>query len=170
MAAFGRYQTVRELHRTGYTTVYSACDQASDEETFAVKLYQPSALLQEREQAKTEIAMFLNSARIQQEVAAGGAQHWAPIYEHGLTSEGAFYVTDRYDRSLQQLIDGRLRISTQSLHAIVEAIAQGLVELKNARGRPHGNLKAANVLIRGTGGMAQAELVLCDPLPDDHVD
>ena len=170
MTVFGRYETVRELHRSGFTVLYSGRAAADPAEKFAVKLFQPSPLLLETGQVKAESELFLSSARIQQKTAASGAQYWAPVYECGSIPDGAFYVTDKYDRSLQQLIDVRVALTAQALCEIVESVAKGLVELKRACGRPHGNLKATNILIAGEGDVSQATIVLSDPLPDEHID
>jgi len=170
MTSFGRYETVRELHRSGFTVLYSGRAAADPAEKFAIKLFQPSPLLLETEQVRTESGLFLNSARIQQKTASGGAQYWAPVYECGSIPDGAFYVTDKYDRSLQQLIDVRVALTAQALCEIVESVAKGLLELKQACGRPHGNLKATNILIAGEGDISQAKIVLSDPLPDEHID
>jgi hypothetical protein len=73
MASFGRYQTVRELHRGAYTTVYSAQEEAgSPGQEFCVKVFQPSALLLDKSRAKAETDLFLNRARVQQKVAVRG--------------------------------------------------------------------------------------------------
>ena len=83
MASFGRFETIRELHRTGFTVVYSGQEAASPEEKFALKIFQPSSLILEEDKVKTESDRFLNSACVQQKVAASGAQHWAPVYDCG---------------------------------------------------------------------------------------
>ena len=170
MSSFGRFESVRELHRTGFTVVFSGREAASNEEKFAIKLFQPSSLMLGEEQVQTESNRFLNSARIQKKLADGGAQHWAPVYDCGSNPEGTFYTTDKYDRSLQQLIDGRIKVSAQVLHTIIESIVKGLIELKEVCQRPHGNLKATNVLIVGTGDISQTKIVLSDPLPNEQVD
>jgi len=171
MSSFGCFESVRELHRTGFTVVYSGREAASNEDNkFAIKIFQPSSLMLEEEQAKTESRRFLSSARIQKKVGASGAQYWAPVYDCGSNLEGTFYTTDKYDRSLQQLIDGRIKVSAQILHTIIESIVKGLIELKEECGRPHGNLKATNVLIVGTGDISQTKIVLSDPLSDEQID
>ncbi|MHC4437106.1 MAG: formylglycine-generating enzyme family protein, partial [Planctomycetota bacterium] len=170
MARFGRFESVHELHRTGVAVIYSGQEAAGHEEKFALKIFQPSPLILGEDVLKSESDLFLNSAGIQQKVAASGARHWAPIYECGSIPDGAYYVTDKYDRSLQQLLDGRLRISGPVLHAIVESIVMGLIELKEECGRPHGNLKATNVLIAGTGEISQTRVVLSDPSSDEQFD
>ena len=170
MATFGRFETVREIHRTGYTTVYTGRSPESTAEQFAIKVFQPPSLLLEAGQAKTEIDLFLKGIEAQQKVAAGDAQHWAPVHEHGSSPGSAFYVTEKYERSLQQLIEVRLKLSSKVLSTIVESVAKGLMELKESCGRPHGNLKATNVLISGTEDISQGKIVLCDPLPDELTD
>ncbi|HUW19629.1 MAG TPA: SUMF1/EgtB/PvdO family nonheme iron enzyme [Sedimentisphaerales bacterium] len=170
MASFGRYETVRELHRTGFTVVYSGRDAAGQAEEFAIKAFQPSLLLLAEERVKAESELFLSSARAQQKVASGERKHWAPVHECGLTDEGAFYVSDQYSRSLQQLIDVRIRLDAWALHAVIESVVRGLIELKEGCGRPHGNLKPTNVLIAGAGDISETTIVLSDPLPDEHID
>jgi hypothetical protein len=170
MATFGRFEAVREIHRTGYTTVYTGRSPESTAENFVIKVFQPPALLLEGGQAKAEIELFLKSTETQQKASAGDAQHWAPVHQHGPSPEGAFYVTEKYEHSLQQLIDIRLKLSGKVLSAIVESVAKGLIELKESCGRPHGNLKATNVLISGTEDISQGKIVLCDPLPDELID
>ncbi|HUU20664.1 MAG TPA: SUMF1/EgtB/PvdO family nonheme iron enzyme [Sedimentisphaerales bacterium] len=170
MTSIGRYETVHELHHSGFTVLYSGRAADDPAEKFAIKVFQPSTFLLETEQVKNESELFLSSAHVQQKTAAGDAQYWAPIYECGSIPDGAFYVTDKYDHSLQQLIDVRVALTTQALCEIVESVAKGLVELKQACGRPHGNLKATNILIAGEGDISQAKIALSDPLPEEHID
>jgi formylglycine-generating enzyme required for sulfatase activity len=170
MATFGRFEAVREIYRMGYTAVYTGRSPESTEEKYAIKILQPPALLLEAEQVKTQIDLFLKSADLQQKVAAAGAPHWAPVHECGSTAEGAFYVTEKYEHSLQRLVDVRLKLSGEALGGVVESVARGLLELKQSHGRPHGNLKSTNVLIRGTGDISQRQIVLSDPLPQEFID
>jgi len=169
MPGFGSYETVSELHRKGFVVVYRARPAAGGKDDFAVKVFEPIALLAGAQQAKAESELFRSSALTQKSVQAQGAVHWAPIHQCDSTDGGAFYATNYYARSLQQLIDGRARPSAGVLLKIVESVALGLVELKKACNRPHGRLKASNVLIGGEGKPADLDIVLCDPLPDENV-
>ena len=90
--------------------------------------------------------------------------------QFGSIPNGAFYATDKYDRSLQQLLDVHITLSSQSLLKIIESVAKGLIELKKACGRPHGNLKATNILIDGEGDITQTRILLSDPLPGELID
>ena len=170
MTSFGRFETVSEIHRMGHIVVYGGRASEGTAEEFTIKVFQPPALLLEEERVETEIRLFLNSAAVQQKVAAHGADHWAPIHQHGTTPEGAFYVTDKHERSLQQLIDVCVKLSGEDLSIIIGAVATGLLELKRSCERPHGDLKATNIMVGGTGRISERTVVLCDPLPDDHVD
>lgn len=170
MARFGRFETVCELNRSGLTIVYSGRESGSAEEKYALKVFQPSPLILEDDEVRIGSRRFLDSARVQQNVTASATEYWAPVYDCGEIPEGAYYTTDKYDRSLQQLIDGRIKITNQVLHKIIESIIKGLVELKQACDRPHGNLKASNILIVGTGDISQTIFVLSDPLSDEQID
>jgi formylglycine-generating enzyme required for sulfatase activity len=169
MPSFGNYETISELHRTGFVIIYRARPATEDKDNFAIKAFQPIALLAEEEQAKSESKLFLSSAHTQHSVQTRGGLHWAPIHQYDSTAEGAFYVTDLYDHSLQKLIDGHVKLSPAILHKIIESIALGLVEVKQACNRPHGNLKATNVLLGAEGKTAALKIVLSDPLPDEHI-
>jgi len=168
MARFGHYVTVHELRRTGLTAVYSGHDDRNPEDNFAIKVLEPSVLFEDKEREKIGANQFLNSARLQQKLFARGSQHWAQIYKYGSSPDGTFYVTDRYERSLQEMIDGHVAPSQKILHVIIRSITEGLIELKKAYKRPHGNLKATNVLI--TGDFSEMKVALSDPLPDESID
>ncbi len=79
MTSIGRYETVRELHHSGFTVLYSGRTKADSDAKFAIKVFQPPANLLEAEKVKAESDLFLNSAHVQQKTAASGAEHWAPI-------------------------------------------------------------------------------------------
>jgi len=170
MATFGRYETTRELHRTGSVVVYAGRSAAGPAEQFVIKALQPLAPFSDEKQLERKSALFISRALTQQKVADSSAQHWAPILQYGTTTKGAFYATDNYDRSLQMLIDGHVKLTSEALHTIIESITKGLLELKQACNRPHGNLKATNVLIAGNRSISNSKIVLADPSPDEFID
>ncbi|MHC4742149.1 MAG: SUMF1/EgtB/PvdO family nonheme iron enzyme [Planctomycetota bacterium] len=169
MTNFGHYSTRALLHQKGLNSVYSAHSAAIPEKEFAVKILQPPPFLDD-EETKYQAEAFLDGAKVQEKVAAGGAEHWAPVYEYGSTSDGSYYVTDLYACSAQQLIDGRVRLSAGGLFNIVTSAVHALLELQHALGRPHGNLKPDNVLISGRHDLSNAQVVLCDPVASQHLD
>lgn len=169
MTNLGHYSTRALLHQKGLNSVYSAHSSAIWEKEFAVKILQPPPFLDDKE-TKYQAEAFLDSAKVQEQVAAGGADYWAAVYEYGSTSDGSYYVTDLYACSAQQLIDGRVRLSAGGLFNIVTSTVHALLELQHALGRPHGNLKPDNVLISGRHDLSSARVVLCDPAASQHLD
>lgn len=136
MASYGGYETVRELSRSGFAAVYTARAVKGDKgEKYAVKVFQAGDAVFDQERLTSETRLLLESARGQQELTTRNAQHWAPIHEIGTTDEGAYYVTDFFPRSLQQLIYGRIKLPAAALHAIVDSIVKGLLELKHIGNR-----------------------------------
>ncbi len=166
MATFGTYETVREIHRSGLASLWSARRAGAGEggePAFAVKACEPDPDIAGPEAARQSIAAFLNQVKVQKEAAAAGS-HWAPIHESGEHASGAFLVTDLFPRTAERLTLSRVRQDPGSLRAIVSGVVAGLRELEKSSARPHGNLKAANVLI-GPGDLVSARVALCDPLP-----
>jgi len=171
MTAFGSYETVREISRSGFSTVFSARATRGDTaDKYAVKVFQPIAGAADKTSLQSESQLFLEAAGIQQKLATHSAGYWAPIHETGTTSDGDFYVTDYFPRSLQQLIYGRVKLPGAALHTIIDSVVKALLELKRFCDQPHGNLKPANVLIAGEGGVDRLKIVLTDPLPAKRID
>ncbi|HEY8750580.1 MAG TPA: hypothetical protein VIM11_21530 [Tepidisphaeraceae bacterium] len=168
MATFGGYETVHEIYRHGLGSVARAkiaspADGSSGEPDFVVKAFQPPVRIAGQDAIKPAVRSFLDRARIQQDVVTAGATHWAPIYEAGAARDGAYYVTAYYSRSALKLITGRVKLSSQSLYVLTKSILMGLSELKQYCGQPHGNLKAANVLVGGEGEIEAGKIHLTDP-------
>ncbi len=164
MATFGTYETVREIHRSGLASLWSARRAGEGgEPAFAVKACEPDPDIAGPEAARQSVAAFLNQVKVQKEAAAAGS-HWAPVHESGEHASGAFLVTDLFPRTAERLTLSRVRQDPGSLRAIVSGVVAGLRELEKSSARPHGNLKAANVLI-GPGDLVSARVALCDPLP-----
>jgi hypothetical protein len=170
MPRFGQYETDRVLYRTGFNAIYLCQPGGKGSRRRIVKAYQPSVPVSEGELAATPTDPFLDSAGIQQQAARAEARYWAPVHESGVSPEGMFYVTDCYDVSAQQLIDGRVNLGAAGLARIVESVVRGLLALKRACGRPHGNLKFTNILIARRGTFAPEKVVLSDPCPSSQLD
>ncbi|HEY7119122.1 MAG TPA: hypothetical protein VH475_21205, partial [Tepidisphaeraceae bacterium] len=146
-----------------------AANGESSPPDYVVKVFHPPHRISGHDALKPAIEAFLERARLQQDVATSGARYWAPVYESGATRPGAYYVSRYYARSAQKLIASRVKLSDQALHTLVDAIVQGLRELKEACGRAHGNLTPSNILIGGEGDIEQAPIVLTDPAPPDEL-
>ncbi len=170
MAKFGQYETGRPLYRTGFNAVYLWQPGEKGTRRRIIKAYQPSVRVRNERVAAAQSRAFVDSAGTQQKASREDARHWAPIHECGVSPEGAFYVTDYYDLSAQELVDGRVNVGTAGLYHLVRSVTQGLLALKRACGRPHGNLKFTNILIAKPKGLTRKQIVLTDPCPGNQLD
>jgi formylglycine-generating enzyme required for sulfatase activity len=170
MGRFGQYETDRPLYRTGFSTIYLWRPGTKGTGPRVIKAHESAVRAQDARLAAAESAAFLDSAAVQQKAASEGTRYWAPIHEIGTSPEGAFYVTDYYELSAQQLIDGRVNIGAAGLYHIVKSVTGGLLALKRACGRPHGNLKFTNILIAPRQLLTREKVVLCDPCPGSLLD
>src|SRR4051794_34810987 len=168
---FGEFQAVRVVNQVGAATIYAA-RRAADvgEPAYAVKYLQAPEFWGEEETA-ARLRQFIRRAALQKRVAdaaaASGEMTWAPVYgAPQSTDNGAFYVTDLYPRSAEDLCGGRRgTVDAAKLWGIVDSVVSGLRLLDRVAQRPHGNLKAGNVLLKGRGMGIRA--CLADPVPDD---
>lgn len=162
MTNFGKYELVDTLYQTEFGLVGTARARGDERAKLrVVKVFRPT--VGDADARYSEAQSFLERAKIQQSLTAKGARGWAPIHESGRLAEGAFYVTDYAPLTVQKLIDAQVDIAPPLLHQIIDRTVAGLVELKAARGRAHGNLKPSNVLIVGQGDLSQAAVLLSDP-------
>jgi hypothetical protein len=171
MPVFGQYETVRELYRSGLASASTARKVGGDgAEQFVVKHYQPFSLDGEDRRVQEQLETFLDGARTQREVASSGAEHWAAVHEVGTAEGSAYFVTDYHPRSLQRLIRGRVKLDGKGLYGIIRSVVQGLVELRAACHRPHGNLKPSNILLSGGKDVSRAKVLLTDPAGAGQLD
>ncbi len=170
MATFGRYEADRPLYRTAFSTVYALRSTEESGRQRVIKAQKLSVRMHDETLEAAQGRAFLDSATVQQKVARFEAESWAPVHELGTAVSGPFYVTDRYDFSIQGLVDGHVKLGAAGLHNVASSIVRGLLALRQACQRPHGNLKSTNILIAGHRDLSQAKIVLCDPLPDRHLD
>lgn len=169
MPTFGKFESTRELHRSGLAVVYAAREAGSaGPERFAVKEIQLGHGILRARQVEGLAAEFLGRAEVQMAAAKQGS-HWAPVHDSGRSEDGAYIVTDLYPRSAQRLASGRVKLDSADLRLIVDSVLQGLAELRASNGRAHGNLKLANVLITETSDGAIEKCLLTDPAPDSAV-
>ncbi len=172
MPVFGKYQTTRELYRVGGRVLYAARRQdGSGAGRFAVKAQEPGAAFWDEEGQRAGAQALIQAARLQQQVVASGAPHWAPIHDYGSTAggQGAYYVTDYYPRSVENLVSGRVRVDGRDLYFLLDSVLQGLRELSRACDRPHGNLESSNLLVEKGSAGSRPRAVLTDPLPDSEL-
>lgn len=166
MRACGRFEAVSEVASQGFTTIFSARPAGDDGPArFVIKAVQRDLHIEGGDAYERDAALFMESASLQRKVQAAGGKRWARVHELSKSEEGAGAVMDFFPRSVRTMILRKEVVTDRALAAMVRAVAEGLEELKRlGGGRPHGNLRASNVLV-GEGDAASAEVVLVDPLP-----
>lgn len=174
MPAFGQHETGPRLHLSGVGGLYAL---AGDEKSGKViRILQPIEGVWSDDALRSEVDSFLLRYKLQRKLATGEASHWAPVHEvsaiHGKNGEGAYraagaYVLlDRYERSVHSLIEGRVNITNDDLRNLFSGILRGLIHLRKTLGRPHGNLKPANILLVQSADLGAAIVHLSDLAPD----
>lgn len=161
MTTFGKYLVVDVVSLTASGRVSTARSAQGGPAHFAVKQF-TSAQAADPDEPHWDSQHFLDRARVQKSVVASGGRYWLPIYDMGLSPDGAWVVYDYVPLSAQKLIDGQLTIRPAGLYNLVNSVVKGLVELQQVRRRAHGRLKPANVLICGEE-LADARVLLSDP-------
>src|SRR5882724_9643167 len=160
MSKFGQYQIVDVVSLTATGTVSTARLPKRSGVLFALK--QLKSVHTDPDEPQWDSQLFLDRARVQKSVVAAGGRYWLPIRDMGSTREGAWVVTDYYPLTAQKLIDARMQLSAAQLHHVVQSVVKGLVELQQARGRAHGNLKPSNIIVE-PGDLTQSSVFLTDP-------
>src|SRR5687767_3194424 len=174
MGVYGQYETVAELGRSGSVTMYRArpadggwelgFDELGSDANFAIKVFQPRSA---EDAGAAERKRFLDRVRTQKRVSDAGSRHWAAVLDAGEWRGQAYYTTEYFPRSAQWLVDAGGARDPRTLYGVVEGVLLGLLELKRTQGRPHGNLKPSNVLIRTTSAeVSSDEVALSDPSLD----
>ena len=177
MPTFGDYESAGEplavINLQGHiSTVWKARKTgARDSRDFVIKCYAPHRRSKEGGQEESldrdRGLEFLEGVKQLKKAQTKGARHLSPIHDLGISSEGAWYVTDYYPRgSLMALIERRAKVDSAALRQIVRCIVSGCLALKESRGVSHGNLKASNVFLAGKPRpLPKTPLLLADPYP-----
>lgn len=170
MPTFGAYETVTEVFPGAVCSVWSArlvADGAGGAR-FAIKVCHPDADILGEEQSQRALDLFLERIDAQRRLAGLAETCWAPVHEAGASDgqRGAYYVTDFCPRgSLEKLLTGRMRFDSRTLSMIVRSVLTGIKQTRDFLRRPHGALRAANVLVVGDGDVTTARFMLSDPAP-----
>ncbi len=165
MERVGQYLIVRQLSIRAYGSVYLARRQEDTDQQgkYLIKVFNPTGAVAEEVAISPQVQGALERAALQQKVAQGGAAHWAPIFEHGICDEGAYYVSLFYPSSIRRLIEGRVHLQPASLRLIALGIVDGLMELKAAANRAHANLSPQTVLLELSGNQQLSAVLLAEP-------
>jgi formylglycine-generating enzyme required for sulfatase activity len=167
MKVFGKFEAVAQVCQTPVAAIWSArLSGTRGAAESCLKIIQPDSPVFDGH-GKAAAEELLIAAALQQSIA-NKSERWAPVYELGYDGSNAFYVGKLFDRSLQRAIDLRVKVSAADLLTVVSAIVDGLVDLRTAFNRAHGNLKPANVLIGTTGRIQRENIFLSDPSAGDQ--
>jgi hypothetical protein len=163
----GRFETMRDLHRGGLVVVLSAREAGGGTEKFVVKELRLGHGIVPSERIEGLAERFLAGVSVQAAAAkhAGEGGHWAPVHDSGRLEDGAYFVTDLYARSAERLVSGSVKLDAAALQLVIQSVILGLIELRDAKGRRHGNLHASNILIQGGGERPLERVFLSDPAP-----
>ncbi|HEX3718451.1 MAG TPA: hypothetical protein VH595_10835 [Verrucomicrobiae bacterium] len=161
MERYGSFQTEAELERgadTGVRTFRAV--HVESRQAGVLKVVAATASKREG---------ILAAFKIQQELAAAhGGTGWLSILEFGETPTECYAVFETAEPQLVNDIDGAFEPPPQVVGQVCKAILEALIRLKKeANGRPHGNLKLSNVLLRSTaaGEADYGHVLLTDLLP-----
>jgi len=163
------YEVVRRLPAGGLASVEVVHRLDRPREPLVLKAVRPALLFARPEECQRTIDHFLERARLQQRMGQADPDHWVSVEAHGPIPDGAACVTAYHDLSVRQLARGRTRLTLRDVAAVIGGVVEGLRSLQETAGRPHGNLKAANVLVAGRGRIGE-RVALVDPLADSLVD
>jgi hypothetical protein len=171
MATFGSFETEREIYSGPTYTVYNAKKQGEPAAEYAIKVFSVHHMGLEPESA-AQLDSLLSDiegacvGRIAvQQKAAASSKFVASILETGSDERGVWYATKFYPRSVNKIISGRVALNREALQHIIWSIAHGALDIKRACGRSHGEILPSNVQISRSEKLAEAEVVLSDPMP-----
>ncbi|MBM4034151.1 MAG: hypothetical protein FJ291_20565 [Planctomycetes bacterium] len=175
MPSYGGYETVSRIGHSPEAEAWTARPvggEADALEHFVVKAYHPTRDPFESDEVNAARLAglhqeFLGAAQVQAQVAQARPGRWAPVFGAGVAGEEAFHVTTYYGRSAEDL--ARAQLDTRTLHGVMASVVQGLIDLRDVAQRPHGNLKATNVLITRSADQSQTQGLLTDPLPGARI-
>jgi sporulation protein YlmC with PRC-barrel domain/serine/threonine protein kinase len=176
MPHFGEYETVEQISISEeprhVTTVWKALKSGPpDGRVYAIKCYAPRpgriTTGQPEEALQQDRALsFLEGIKQLKKAHQEGAGV-VPLHAFGLAPEGAWYVTDYYQRgTLKEYIDRKGSVDSETLRHVVYSVVAACQALQRSRGRSHGNLKPSNVLLAGNPRpLRKTALHLTDPHP-----
>ena len=160
MTKIGQYQIVDVVSLTPTGAVSTVRMPKRSGVLFALK--QLKSVHTDPDEPQWDSQLFLDRARVQKSVVAAGGKYWLPVRDMGSTKEGAWVVMDYYPLSAQKLLESHAQLGPAELHHVIQSVVKGLVELQQARGRAHGNLKPSNIIIE-PGDLSESSVYLTDP-------
>ena len=155
------YQTGDEIERGDNSVLYTAVSQTrkTDEAVIRFRWVDHGP---ERE-------TILAAIKRQEFATMAGVPSLAPILAYGQTPAGVYYVTKRFTRSLDALVESKIAVRPPGLAHLTRSILAGLQALHSRREGAHGNLKLTNILLLGTGRLRDCSVAMTDLAPTKNV-
>jgi hypothetical protein len=171
MASFGSFEAIREVYSGPVFTVFSARKSGDPKTEYAVKVFsvRQLGLDLESEAQLDPLLTGLESSCLErvslQQKAAAASKFICPILERGQDERGVWYATAFYPRSVNKMITGHVALGQSALRHVLASVAQGALDLKRTCGRSHGDIQPSAVQVSRSEKLADAAVVLSDPLP-----
>lgn len=159
MADFSGYQIKRTHALAPLTSVHEAVAADGRPGRFALKIFHPPPSTSVRRVLAIE-GWLLAAERQQQAAKKDGAV--VEVLAYGRCEEGAYMVMPWQERSLEPWIK-TLGVKGDTLRALAECLLNTIEQWEKQTGRPHGNLKAANVFLGRSGPLAGMTAKFSDP-------
>ena len=148
------YQTGDEIERGDNSVLYAAVSQKKKGGEAVVRFRWV--------EHGPERDTILAAIKRQEFATMAGVPSLAPILAYGQTPAGVYYVTQRYTRSVDALVDGKIAVRPPGLLHVTQSILSGLQTLHARREGAHGNLKLTNILLQGTGRLRDCAVAMTD--------
>lgn len=158
MRTFGPFTLDRRLRSDGVSATFSASDDGA---ALEVRIFE--------QEARGAALDALEAAWAQADLVSAGAKAWAPIHNFGGVDSVAFVATPACDLTLDELLRSRAAGDERRLWAIVAGILDGLIEIEDLAGRPHGALSASSVRVDLSPREPWAKAVLDAPAPQSKL-
>lgn len=159
MADYSGYQIKRTHALAPLTSVHEAVAADGRPGRFALKVFHPPPSTGARRILAIE-GWLLAAERQQQAAKKDGAV--VEVLAFGRCEEGAYLVMPWQERSLEPWIK-TLGVKGDTLRALAECLLNTIEQWEKQTGRPHGNLKAANVFLGRSGSLVGMTARLSDP-------
>src|SRR6185436_19855637 len=117
MSGFAGYEGVKEFHRSGAKSIWTARREGEKSASFVIKSIDPGRTNWTPAEIKQQVQLFLERAGVQRAAAQQG-KHWAPVHAMGEHQGGAALVTNYYRRTLQGILQQRITIDRKSVASL----------------------------------------------------
>ncbi len=166
MEKIGNYVVESELSGSAHVSIYSVRheDQPSSA-TVCLKLWHT---LSEDSYSDDIGHLFVETAKIQAELAKECPKTWVEVLDYGTVEAGSYIVTPLYKDNLARGL-GTLAADGILLNALISSLLTALEDLEKHCSRCHGNLKPSKIFLEGTGAIGNRKIRLNELAPEELI-